>query len=253
MASAYDDGDEFRVSAEYLITLFVVRYGTKHLLEQDSRRHQWKGDCVLNAEPGGVQRIRFGEKGTLRLSFEVRTRGAHGAYIHLSEGAIRIAARLIHQLLALEKLRGEGMSPELREYLQRADVREVADDIMGHGAADSMLKPTVNVGVISGGTKINMIASFCFFECDIRLPIGLRTADVLNKIDSIVEEILESSYTVREAATNRSAFSPRDHQLVDLIQKNAELVRGKKPLPICSMGATDCKHFRYNGVRNHGI
>lgn len=34
------------------------RYGTRYLIEQDRRQEEWRGDCVLNAEPGGVDSIR---------------------------------------------------------------------------------------------------------------------------------------------------------------------------------------------------
>ena len=224
------------------------RYGTKYLLEQHESKDIWRGDCVLNAEPSGLDSIRFGEKGTLRLSFEIRTQGGHGAYIHRSEGAIRIATRLIHRLLGLENLRGEGMDSDLRDYLSRPDVREVADEIMWKGAADSMLKPTVNIGTIHGGVKVNMIPSYCAFEADIRLPIGLVKETFLTKIGSILKDIPEASYTIQEAASNPAAASPRDHELVRLLQKSAENACGRKPLPISSLGATDCKHFRYNGV-----
>jgi hypothetical protein len=46
------------------------------------------------------------------------------------------------------------MDPDLRAYLQREDVREVANKIMADGAADSMLTPTVNIGTIRGGVKV---------------------------------------------------------------------------------------------------
>jgi succinyl-diaminopimelate desuccinylase len=45
------------------------------------------GDCCLNDEPSSPWTLRFGEKGPLRLEFTVRTRGAHGAYTHLSKSA----------------------------------------------------------------------------------------------------------------------------------------------------------------------
>lgn len=57
------------------------KYGTKYLLEDP----RWRSDCMINPEPGGRGTIRFAEKGTLRLTFEVRTEGAHGAYTHRSE------------------------------------------------------------------------------------------------------------------------------------------------------------------------
>ena len=140
------------------------------------------------------------------------------------------------------------MDPDLKEYLKRPDVHNVADDVMGEGAADSMLKPTVNIGTIKGGVKINMIPSFCVFEADIRLPIGLEKMTVLAKIDDVLKDTPECSYEIQDAATNPSAASSRDHELVELLQKNTEVVRGKKALPISSLGGTDCKHFRYKAV-----
>ncbi|KAK0821803.1 hypothetical protein LTR02_000838 [Friedmanniomyces endolithicus] len=224
------------------------KYGTRYLLEEDEGKEMWRGDCVLNAEPGGLGSIRFAEKGTLRMTFVVETLGGHGAYLHRDEGAIRIATRLIERLIGLETLRGEGVDPDLEQYVERADVRAVANNIMGEGAAASMLKPTVNIGTISGGVKFNMIPSSCTFEVDIRLPLGLKAETILSAIDDLLSDIPEASYTVQAAASNPAASSPIEHELVALIQRNAEMVGGITPLPIVSLGATDCKHFRYRGV-----
>ncbi|KAK0262843.1 hypothetical protein LTS09_002818 [Friedmanniomyces endolithicus] len=224
------------------------KYGTRYLLEEDEGKEMWRGDCVLNAEPGGLGSIRFAEKGTLRMTFVVETLGGHGAYLHRDEGAIRIVTRLIERLIGLETLRGEGVDPDLEQYVERADVRAVANNIMGEGAAASMLKPTVNIGTISGGVKFNMIPSSCTFEVDIRLPLGLKAETILSAIDDLLSDIPEASYTVQAAASNPAASSPIEHELVALIQRNAEMVGGITPLPIVSLGATDCKHFRYRGV-----
>ena len=35
------------------------RYGTRYLIEQDERMEEWRGDCVLNAEPSGIESIRL--------------------------------------------------------------------------------------------------------------------------------------------------------------------------------------------------
>lgn len=95
---AYSYLHKYRSQLSGRCTLEVVsdeetggRWGTRHLLEEDTRKNEWKADCVLIGEPTGLQSIRFGEKGTYRLTFTVIAQGAHGAYIHRSEGAIRIA------------------------------------------------------------------------------------------------------------------------------------------------------------------
>lgn len=56
------------------------RWGTQFLIKQD--RDLWGGDVMLSTEPSG-HTIRFSEKGTLRLSGSVTTKGALGAYLNL--------------------------------------------------------------------------------------------------------------------------------------------------------------------------
>jgi succinyl-diaminopimelate desuccinylase len=85
---------------------------------------------MINAEPGGLGTIRFAEKGTLRLGFEIRIEGAHGAYVHRSKSATRIAARLIGELAKVEELVPD-LDIGLGEYMKREDVRAVIDEAMG--------------------------------------------------------------------------------------------------------------------------
>jgi len=222
------------------------RWGTRCLLEDDGSE-EWKGDCVLIGEPSGLDSIRFGEKGTLRMDFNVTAPAAHGAYTHRSEGAIRISSRLIEQLVALEKV-DFGMDEEIKRHMRQPDVRKVADEIMWKGAADAMLFPSVNIGTIQGGEKINMIPSGCKFAADIRVPIGVESRAILEKIDSILADFSGASYTIREDHSHSAEHSDPKHELVGLLQTNAKALSGRTPLAICSLGATDCKHFRAHGI-----
>lgn len=223
------------------------RWGTRYLLEDDGR-DDWRADCVLIGEPSGLGSIRFGEKGTLRLTFTVSAQGAHGAYIHRSEGAIRIATRLINSLVQLEELDVE-MDADIKKYMQRPEVRKVADEIMSPGAADAMSRVTVNIGTISGGVKINMIPSQCTFEADLRIPVGVATDIVRSHIDKILSDgFPTATYVVHKNHSYPSTHSQPSHEMVTVLQRNAEAVRSKAPVPISSLGATDCKHFRRHGI-----
>ena len=224
------------------------RWGSKYLLNDDDRKETWTGDVNLNAEPTGLQSIRFGEKGTLRMTFTVKAKGAHGAYTHLSEGAIRIATRLVAELVKLEDFVDFEVDPEVRRYLDRQEVRDTIDEVMGPGAADNILKPTVNIGTISGGTKVNTIPGNCKFEVDIRLPIGLVAKTILGKIDATLKDFPGASYEVQEAASNPPNSCPFDHAVTRAIANNAERILGRKPIAIPSLGATDAKHWRYKGI-----
>ena len=219
------------------------RWGSRYLLDDP----RWRGDCMLNAEPGGLGTIRFAEKGTLRLTFTVRTAGAHGAYPNRSGSAIKIAARLINELAEVEDIQPD-LPSSLVEYLKRPEVRKAIDGTMGAGAAAIMLKPTVNVGTIHGGLKVNMIPDRCVFEADIRLPIGLKASDVMKVIDKILKKYPEVEVSVQEAASNPASSSSHEHRMVDIIERNAKTVTGDRPVAIPSLGATDCKHWRYKNV-----
>lgn len=222
------------------------RWGTRYLLEDDGAK-EWKGGCVLIAEPSSLESVRFGEKGTLRLDFKVTAPAAHGAYTHRSEGAIRIASSLIERLVALEKL-DLGMDEDIRKHMQQPDVRKLADEIMWKGASNSMLFPTVNIGTIQGGTSINMVPSECTLTADIRIPIGVKTEAVREYIDGVMNDFEGASYSVRENHSHDAAYSDPKHEMVTLLQKNARALRGQTPLALCSLGATDCKHFRTHGI-----
>lgn len=223
------------------------RWGTRHLLE-DAEGEPWRANCFLIGEPSGLDSVRFGEKGTLRLTFTVSGQGGHGAYVHRSEGAIRIASRLISALVQLEDLDVD-MDADIKKHMQLPQVRKVADDIMWPGAADAMSKITVNIGTISGGVKINMIPSHCTFEADLRIPVGVATEIVRSHIDKILKNgFPTASYVVHENHSYPSTHSEPVHKMITLLQCNAEIVRGKAPVSISSLGATDCKHFRRHGI-----
>lgn len=215
---------------------------------------------MLSAEPAGRKSIRFCEKGTLRMTCSIHTKGAHGAYLNLSKGAIRTATEFIAQVIeAVEGIEVD-VPQELVDQVREPGVRELIDEMMGVGTADIILRPTVNVGTIKGGVKVNMIPDTCTFELDIRMPVGLLKEQVLDLIrGSIIpgyapDAAIEMS--VHQAASNPYSYSSLNHPMVGLLADNAQSLsahqaveRGTaRPLAIPSMGATDCKHYRYAGV-----
>ena len=142
-------------------------WGARYLMEHHPEVH---GDCCLNGEPSSPLSIRFGEKGPLWLEFTVSTAGAHGAYVHLSESATKIAAALIADLESLSEI--DSPAPgNVGAVLERS--AGAVDAALGEGASDIVQRVTVNIGAIRGGLKVNMVPSECVVEVDIRLPVGL--------------------------------------------------------------------------------
>jgi len=215
-------------------------WGARYLVEHHP---EVLGDCLLNGEPGSPYTIRFGEKGPLWLEFKIRTKGAHGAYTHASESATRLAQRLIGDLEAVTQIEST-ISDNLARSLEAA--RESVDKAMGQGAADIVPKVTLNIGVIEGGLKVNMVPSACRFEADIRLPLGVTREEVMAVVHRVLAGYPQA--TVEEMNFNPPSYCPPDAAMVGIIQENVQSLRGFKPQPIVSLGGTDARLWRYRDI-----
>ncbi|KAJ5761626.1 hypothetical protein N7533_003665 [Penicillium manginii] len=223
------------------------RWGTQYLIREDKSR--WGGDVMLSTEPTG-QTIRFSEKGTLRLSGTVTTKAAHGAYLNLSQGAIRTAAEFLSAVIGDVESIEPNPPPEIAKYLTDPKVLAVVDEAMGPNTSSIIARPTVNIGTIKGGVKVNMIPDHCSFELDIRLPVGLVASEVMTVLESAALKYPDAKmeFKKQEAASNPASFSPIDHPIIAIIKENAENAGALHAVAIPSMGATDCKHYRYADI-----
>ncbi|RBA10057.1 hypothetical protein FPRO05_05993 [Fusarium proliferatum] len=218
------------------------KWGTKYLIEQD--KHRWGGDLMLCAEPGGLETIRFAEKGTLRLTCAVKTKGALGPYLHLSKGAIRTASVFINEVIESVEALPVDLPVEIERHLEKPEVKQAVDQAMGPGTTTIIARPTVNVGTMKGGLKVNMIPETCTFELDIRMPVGMRENTVLDLIEGIALQYEAASITIEKqaAASNPFNYSVIDHPIVGHLKDNAKSLRpdADAPIPIPSMGGSDC-------------
>ena len=212
-------------------------WGARYLMEHHPEVH---GQCCLNGEPSSPYTVRFGEKGPLWLAFLVETLGAHGAYVHSSDSATKIAGRLMADLEAVTVLEGK-LSDNIARALEAA--REVMDLAMGDGAAEIVPRVTLNIGIVHGGLKVNMVPDRCRVEADIRLPVGVAKDQVM----AIVDDIVDRYPSVRMEEINFSAPSWCEPygEMVEYLQKNAKEVGGYEPLPIIGLGGTDARLWRY--------
>jgi succinyl-diaminopimelate desuccinylase len=220
------------------------RWGSAYLVEHE--KAAVLGDCVLSGEPSSVHTVRFGEKGVFWMRFTVRTPGGHGAYPHTSASATRIAARLVGELDALESIAPRVPAP-VAEVLARPEVQAAVERGLGAGASAILQRVTVNVGVLRGGVKVNMLPGECEVEVDARLPVGVERAAVRAAVERIVARFPGVAWD-EGPPTPEATWSDPDHEMVRHLQDSAEASLGVRPLPIVSLGATDCRFWRAAGV-----
>ena len=215
-------------------------WGARYLMEHHPEVH---GDCLLNGEPGSPYSIRFGEKGPLWLEFTVRTPGAHGAYTHYSKSATKLALQLAHDLEVVTLIEPK-VSDNIRTALEHG--RTAMDKAMGAGAADTVSAVTLNVGTIRGGLKVNMVPGECVFETDIRLPVGVEKKQVLDRVAEVLKRYPEAA--VRETQFSPPSWCDPNGEMVEILQRNVQALKGFTPTPIVSLGGTDARIWRYRGI-----
>jgi len=216
-------------------------WGARYLIEH--MPDEVLGDCCLNAEPSGPETIRFGERGLLWLALTVKTRGAHGAYVHLTKSASRIAAQIVGELAVIETIRAP-VAHNFAPLLEAA--RAEIDRALGPGAADIVGRVTLNVGLMQAGLKVNMIPNECRLELDIRLPLGVDRETVMREIQKIVARYPEAS--VEEINHTAGYWCDPHGTMIGIMQKNIETMTGIKAKPIVSLGGTDARLWRKAGV-----
>jgi len=99
------------------------------------------------------------QKGLMHLTVRLRGKKAHGAYPWLGVNAIDIASRVI---IDLKNIHGKTVT---NQYLH---------------------PPTVNVGTIRGGDKVNVVSDWCEFELDFRFLPGSSEKEILRSLRRII-------------------------------------------------------------------
>jgi succinyl-diaminopimelate desuccinylase len=215
-------------------------YGARYLMEHHPEVH---GDALLNGEPSGPVSVRFGEKGPLWIEFTVQAPGAHGAYTHASKSATKTAMALAAELERLVDI-----EPIISDNVSRAiDAgRDAMDVAMGAGAGAIVDKVTLNIGLMKGGVKVNMVPSSASFEADIRLPLGVTRERVIAAISDILKAFPD--VTMKENNCNLPSWVDPQCDIIEIVQDTVESLGKARPTPIVSLGGTDARLWRYRNI-----
>jgi len=100
------------------------------------------------------------QKGLIHSRIQIFGKKAHGAYNWRGENAIEVAARVIGKLKKIKW-----------RYKKHP---------MLHG-------PTMNIGTIKGGDKVNMVCDFCEFALDTRFVPSMDAKEVLKRIREVIK------------------------------------------------------------------
>ncbi len=164
--------------------------GTGYMLEHV--RHA-KGDANICADVGSPTVVRFGEKGLYWIEVEASGFPAHGAHVHKGVNAIDRLRAALDRVKRLEKL-PVAAPPEVTRAIRSA--RAVSEPLSGPGESRTLQRVTVNIGTIEGGLSPNLVPTHAIARADVRLPVGISTAEVDRTLDEWLSPLVGVTWRV---------------------------------------------------------
>ena len=199
--------------------------GTRHLVDSG-----FGTDFAVVGEPTEL-RICTSHKGVCNLLVTFRGRACHGSVPEQGTNAIIAASDFIQRIK-------KELLPRLAERIQERV-----------GAA------TINVGVIGGGTKVNIVADSCALELDRRWVEGESMQTAVSEIEDIAEAVCEEDPSLRyevQLMNSQNGYYgplhvPDGHEVVGLVSAALGKI-GKRPEIVGMQGWTDAATLYHAGI-----
>ena len=209
-------------------------HGAAYLVEKGKAL----GSSVLIAEPTGMNLINIGEKGAIWAKIIVKGVPGHGSLSpFIGDNAIVKSVNLISELMKITEIKAE-LPRDLLDVAEYS--RNLLEKSVSREASKAIDHPTINFGIIRGGTKVNIIPDRCELEIDVRVPIGLSAAEVTSKIREIVEKYGEVEF----ASAGEPNYTAPSSEIVKVVEKNVKEIIGIDPKPFLEWASSDARHFR---------
>ncbi len=163
------------------------------------------------------------QKGLLHITVKIKGKKAHGAYPWLGKNAIDISLNILK------------------------DVKEYIANVVANIKMNPYLKePTVNIGTIKGGDKVNVVADWCQFELDFRYLPVTKAQEIINNLKRICKKHAKSFEVIVDGVQSPYCIS-ESHGLVKQLVSAIKKV-GAKPFINGSEGATVITFFQHKGI-----
>jgi succinyl-diaminopimelate desuccinylase len=177
-----------------------------------------QGDAALVGEPTDLHPV-IAHKGALWLRISTFGKSAHSAKPHWGVNAIEKMIKLMDRLNSLT-LGGE-------------------HPLLG--------KPTLSIGTIQGGTKINVVPDRCEIEVDRRMLPGEKKKEVLGEMKEILDSLQSQDslfqYRMDEIDFAEPSEVDPEEEIVRVGVEAIQEVVGKKPPLRAFSGFTDSRFY----------
>lgn len=177
-----------------------------------------KPDAALVLDADEFQII-ITQKGLMHLKIKIQGRRAHGAYPDRGVNAIDISIDIIREIKSRKF-----------HYMKNKYLK----------------KPTINVGTMRGGDKVNIVADWCEFELDFRFLPGQKAGGLLKIIKEAVKKHAKK-FQIEIEGIQRPYFINEKHPLVSYLKGSMKKL-GISPVIKGSEGATVITFFQNKNI-----
>lgn len=220
------------------------KMGTKWLVENG---YADEADACLIAEPTSYNNCEVGQKGSLWIHIKSHGKSAHGSIgNYVGENAILKLSKILTSLDELRTL--TGVYAESQKQVLADSKRIAKDALKAEGVENVIDHVTVNIGTIKGGTKTNMVADFCEATIDIRVPVGVKIQDVVDKFKAIVDNLGITGIDYEYNWNSEANYTDTNTEIVRYAVENAKKVWGKEVVPAYQWASSDARYYRYAGI-----
>jgi len=159
------------------------------------------------------------QKGLMHLKVKLQGKRAHGAYPDRGVNAIDKALRIIQEL-------------KMRKFIYKNN--------------DYLKAPTINIGTIKGGDKVNVVADWCEFEMDFRFLPGMSSKKLLSEIKTVIGKHAKK-FTLEIEGIQEPYFIDASHPLIVSLKKAMQNLKIKPVIKGCE-GATVITFFKEKNI-----
>lgn len=193
----------------------------------------------------GRHSVSVADRGNIWLTVEASGTAAHGSRPMLGENAIDRVTE------AVDRLRREFGQQRLSvDPAMDAIIEESVDFYEPEAGAEATRElfryPTINLGIIEGGTAINTVPASACARVDIRLTAGVDTKDALGGIRNCLRGM--DGIEITDISWSLGSYEQVGSPIVEATAGAAERVVGDEVYRRSATGGGDTKDLRHAGI-----
>ncbi|MCD6535692.1 MAG: M20/M25/M40 family metallo-hydrolase, partial [Thaumarchaeota archaeon] len=115
----------------------------------------------------------------------------------------------------------------------------------GKGVGVVLDHVTINIGMIRGGVKVNVVPDLCEVELDMRLPIGLPSSRVIEFIKDVLKRY---DGELEIVASSEANYTSPSCEIVKALKKVILEILGLEARPFLQIASSDARFYREKGI-----